>query len=104
LSPIDNEANVRSSMVEVLKLDGFSLIQKMDIGENILDVTFHENTMYVSLDAKGTAWIIECQDTPNGFKKVDAPRWTAPDTKTETKADLYWLESMRKKVGASEDD
>jgi len=101
---MNNQANVRSSIVEVLKLDGFSMVQKMDIGENILDVAFYEDTMYVSLDAKGTVWIIEYQYTPNGFKKVDARRWTVPDIKTETKADLYWLESMRKKVGASEDD
>ena len=92
-------------MLEVLKLDGLSVVQKMDVNEKILDVAVNENTMYVSVDAQGKAWILEHQYTTDGFSRVSTERWNTPHTsRPESKVELYWLESMRKKVGVSEDD
>ena len=95
----------RSSTLEVLKLDGLSVVQKMDVGEKILDVAMYEDTMYVSLDSHGKPWILEYHHTTDGFKRISTDRWNASDTKRpESKVELYWLESMRKRVGVPEDD
>lgn len=85
-------------------MDGLNLVQKIDVGENILDVAFHENIMYLSVDAKGKEWIHEYQFTSDGFIKVDTERWNTPEMKVDTKAQLYWLDSMRKKIRTSEED
>ena len=59
-------------------MDGLSVVQKMDVGEKILDVAVDENTMYISVDSVGKAWILEYQYTTDGFKHVTTDKWNAP--------------------------
>ena len=95
----------RSSILEVLKLDGLNIVQKMDVGEKILDVAIYEDTMYVCLDSHGKAWVLEYQYLTDGFNRVSTNRWDTPGAnRGENKVELYWLESMRKRVGVPEED
>jgi hypothetical protein len=88
----------------VLRVNGLRAIQKIEVGDTILDIALYGNTMYVSVDTKGKAWVVEYRHTNEGFTKVETDKWNAADTKQDTKAELYWLESMRKKIGGSEED
>ena len=97
------EVNCRSSIVEVLSLEGLKLKETIEVSSWVLDVAFYGDTMYVSLDAQEGDWIVEYQYINDTWTKVDTDRWRI-STREESKAELYWLETMRKRVGHADDD
>jgi len=95
--------NGRSSIVEVLRLEGLELKQKIEVSFSVLDVAFKEDTMYISLDAQEGDWIVEYRYVNGTWIKVDTDRWRM-STREASKAEIYWLETMRKRVGHADDD
>jgi hypothetical protein len=94
---------VRSSIVEVVRLEGLELKEKIEVSGSVLDVAFKEDRMYVSLDAQEGDWIVEYRYSDDTWTKVDTDRWRI-GTREESKAEIFWLETMRKRVGHADDD
>ena len=90
-------------MVEVLKLEGLRVIQKVDVATQVLDVAIHKDVMYISLNASEGSWVEEYGNTNDGWTKLDTERWRILK-REDSLADLNWLESMRKRVGHPEDE
>jgi len=97
------EIDCRSSVVEVLSLEGLELRQKIEVAGCVLDVAFCEDTMFVSVDVQDGDWIVEYQYSGDTWTKVETDRWRI-SRREESKAELYWLETMRKRIGHADDD
>jgi hypothetical protein len=95
-------ADVRSSLLEVLMSNGLHLVQEIVADAPVLDIAFYENIMFVSLDGKQD-WIVEYRCTNDRWEKVDTDKWRITK-REENSLELYWLESMRKKIGHTEDE
>ena len=93
----------RSEVVEVVNLEGLSLRQEIEMGCSVLDIAFCEDRMYVSLDAQEGDWIVEFDYANGEWTKVDTDRWKIT-IKEESKAEIYWLETMRKRIGLADDE
>ena len=89
--------------MEVLSLEGLRLIQTIEMGSFVLDVAFCEDTMYISLAEQEGKSIVEYQFSNDMWTEIDTDRWRIT-TSEESKAEIYWLETMRKKVGHADDD
>jgi hypothetical protein len=89
-------------VIEVLTGE-LKVLQSIQVGATVLDVTFHGDVMYVSLDVKEGNWIAEYRGEDGGWTRVDTGDQWQISTWEETKAELYWLETMRKRVGEPED-
>lgn len=83
-------------------MEGLTLVDKVDVAKPILDITFYGDTIYVSVDSN-EHWILEYQNAKEGLKQIETDKWRT-STIVPTKAEIYWLESMRKRVGAEDDD
>jgi WD40 repeat protein len=93
-----------SCMVEVLT-EGLEVCQRITCDATVLDVTFHGDIMYVSLDAKEGDWIVEYRATTEGWTPINTgDKWQISKRKESAVVELYWLESMRKRAGMSEDE
>jgi|SRR5579859_734559 len=97
-------ADFRSSVIELLTVDGLESVQKVDMEYPVLDVAFCRDVMYASLDRTVGSWIVEYRKGNDGWTAVDTKdRWRI--TKLgDTKVELFWLEKLRKRAGAQEDE
>ena len=92
-------------MVEVVNVRDLSVVQTFEVPGSVLDVAFHRDVMYISIDSSEKALILEYRHTSTGFEKVSSKRWNFSDSlECGPKVELYWLESMRKALGHSDDD
>lgn len=96
-------AEQRSSTVEILQLDGLRPVQKIEMGTPVLDVAFLEDIMYVSLDAKEGQWVKEYAHTGKGWKIIESSQWEITK-REETSVEMYWLETMRKRIGQGDEE
>jgi hypothetical protein len=91
-----------SSTMEVLTED-LQSVQTIELPAPILDVTFNEDIMYISLDAKQGNWIYEYRRTGEWTPIDVGERWQMSE-REESTVELYWLENMRKRAGTFEDE
>lgn len=89
--------------MEILQSGGLQLIQKIDVGQPVLDVAFYQDTMFISLDSNKGTWVAEYQYANGTWQEADSTKWEAMEMQ-QNHVDLYWLESMRKTVGPHEED
>jgi hypothetical protein len=93
-----------ASVVEILKTEDLSLVQKVMVPGVILDVALHEDMMFVSILLEGTL-VREYRHTTTGFEEVETDRWKSSDSlEMGPKVELHWLESMRKQIGHTDED
>jgi hypothetical protein len=78
--------------------------QQIALDATALDVAFLEDTMYISLDSVfGQSWIREFHKQDDGWREIQSDKWQVTNRK-ESPAEIYWLETMRKRIGQSEDE
>ena len=94
----------RSSTVEVLTDDGLSVVQTIQAVAPILDVSFHEDIMYIALDVKEGNWIAEYRSAQGVWTVVDTGDKWRLTTREKNNVEVYWLESMRKRAGVPDDE
>lgn len=93
-----------TSTVEVLRLTNLTWVETISVEGAVLDVAFHGDVMFVSVDSHSGALIREYRQTSTGFEELETDRWkTSASLETGPKVELYWLESMRK-IGHTDDD
>jgi hypothetical protein len=93
-----------SCTVEVLT-SSLDVVQRISCTAPVLDVAFHGDVMYVSLDAKEGDWIVEYRFMSGGWETVDTDdKWRISAREENSTVELYWLETMRKRGGVSEDE
>ena len=95
-------ANGRASEVSIYN-KGLELEQVIGVDAPVLDIAIQGDAIFVSSDAKEGSWIQEFQRTTGKWEKVDSSRWNIGQ-RDENTVELYWLETMRKRVGQSEQD
>ena len=98
-----NFAEQRSSIVEILQLDGLRPVQKIEMDTPVLDVAFLDDTMYISLDAKQGQWVKEYTHTGKEWKIIESNQWEITK-REETSVEMYWLEKMRKRIGQGDEE
>ena len=98
------EGEVITSVVDILEVRDLRVVEQLTVKGAVLDIAFHGDVMFMSIDFDGVL-IREYRQTPDGFKEVDTERWKILDSlETGAKVEIYWLESMRKLLGHTDDD
>jgi hypothetical protein len=90
--------------VEVVRLDEFTCIQKIEVAAVVLDVAVQENKLFISVDANEGNWIVVYQHNGREWEKMHSDAWHISKREEVDIADLYYLETMRKRIGSSEDE
>ena len=97
-------AHCRSSTVEVVRLDGLTCIQKIEVGAAVLDIAIQENKLFISVDANEGNWIVEYRCNGSEWEEMHSDRWHISRREEADIVDLYYLETMRKRIGSLEDE
>jgi hypothetical protein len=90
--------------VEVVRLDGLTCIQKIEVGAAVLDVAIQDNKLFISVDANEGNWIVEYRHNGSKWEKMHSDAWHISRREEADIADLYYLETMRKRIGSLEDE
>jgi hypothetical protein len=88
----------------VVLLDGLNCIQKIEVAADVLDFVVQNDTLLISIDAKEGDWVVEYQHSGKEWEKVHSETWRITKREETDIVDLYYLETMRKRVGSLDDD
>jgi hypothetical protein len=88
----------------VVLLDGLNCIQKIEVAADVLDFVVHNDRLFISVDAEEGDWIVEYQHNGKEWEKVHSETWRITKREETDIVDLYYLETMRKRVGSLDDD